>query len=216
MFKFRCLPILAGVAALGLAIASPAAKADVFDLTADHCSGGCGTSPFGSVTLTQDGTSVDFVVTLFNGNKFANTGAADGQAFKFNITGTVGAVTVTQNVPGQTLAFDTGAFNGDGTGNFSFGIACTTCGGGGSSAFTGPIMFSVAAATISQFISPNNLGNIFVADILSGTTGMTGPVAAVPAPVIGHGFLVLLAIGGVLFGGRLSESFKKRRLYGTA
>jgi hypothetical protein len=32
----------------------------------------------------------------------------------------------------------------------------------------------------------------------------------VPAPLIGHGLLVLLSIGGVLFGGRLVEKFKKR------
>jgi len=33
---------------------------------------------------------------------------------------------------------------------------------------------------------------------------------AVPAPVIGHGLLVLLAVGGVLFGGKLLESLKIR------
>jgi hypothetical protein len=36
--------------------------------------------------------------------------------------------------------------------------------------------------------------------------------AAVPAPVIGHGLLVFLAVGGVLFGGKLLEGFKTRRL----
>jgi len=38
-------------------------------------------------------------------------------------------------------------------------------------------------------------------------------ISDVPAPLIGHGLLVLLAIGGVLFGGRLSESLKKHRLH---
>jgi hypothetical protein len=33
----------------------------------------------------------------------------------------------------------------------------------------------------------------------------------IPAPLIGHGFLALLAIGGVLFGGKLLESLKKYR-----
>jgi hypothetical protein len=36
--------------------------------------------------------------------------------------------------------------------------------------------------------------------------------SAVPAPLIGHGLLVLLAIGGVLFGGKLLENLKKRHL----
>jgi hypothetical protein len=33
---------------------------------------------------------------------------------------------------------------------------------------------------------------------------------AMPAPVIGHGLLVLLAVGGVLFGGKLLDDLKKR------
>jgi hypothetical protein len=35
----------------------------------------------------------------------------------------------------------------------------------------------------------------------------------IPAPLIGHGFLTVLAIGGVLFGGKLLESLKKQRLH---
>jgi hypothetical protein len=35
----------------------------------------------------------------------------------------------------------------------------------------------------------------------------------VPAPVIGHGLLVLLAVGGVLFGGKLLDDLKKRILH---
>jgi hypothetical protein len=35
----------------------------------------------------------------------------------------------------------------------------------------------------------------------------------IPAPLIGHGLLALLAIGGVLFGGKLLETFKARDLH---
>jgi hypothetical protein len=42
-------------------------------------------------------------------------------------------------------------------------------------------------------------------------TGFVGE--AVPAPVIGHGLLVLFAVGGVLFGGKLLEGLKKRQLH---
>jgi hypothetical protein len=35
----------------------------------------------------------------------------------------------------------------------------------------------------------------------------------VPAPLIGHGLLVLLAVGGVLFGGKILESLKTRHLH---
>jgi hypothetical protein len=42
----------------------------------------------------------------------------------------------------------------------------------------------------------------------------TGPdtFITVPAPLIGHGLLALLAIGGVLLGKKLLENFKKRSL----
>src|SRR5215471_16600793 len=37
-------------------------------------------------------------------------------------------------------------------------------------------------------------------------------IVPVPAPIIGHGLLALLAIGGVLFSGKLWESLKRQRL----
>jgi hypothetical protein len=221
MVKSKSLLVVTGIAALlvtGLLVAAPA-QALMFDLTSDHCTGGCGPAGtvFGDVTLAQNGTTVDVTVDLFDSFKFAKTGAADFQAFKFNATGVVlGDMTVNQNDPGQTLAPQTGAFNGDGTGNFGFGIACTTCGNGGSDAFSTDIIFHVASATIADLTVPNNLGNTFVADILS-PNGNTGPVDAtvpVPAPLIGHGLLVLLAVGGVTFGAKLLERSKKHR--GTA
>src|SRR5215472_2306183 len=140
--------ILAGAVALasGLLAMAPA-QAVVFSFTSDHCSGGCGSPPFGSVTLTQNGTTVDVDVDLFGTNAFVKTGAADDQAFKFNATGVVlGDITVNQNNPGQTLAAQTGAFNGDGTGTFGFGVACTTCGNGASNKFSTDIIFHVASA----------------------------------------------------------------------
>jgi hypothetical protein len=41
----------------------------------------------------------------------------------------------------------------------------------------------------------------------------TNTTNVVPAPLIGHGLFALLAVGGVLFGGRLLESLKKRHLH---
>src|SRR5438477_11458911 len=147
-------PRLGAVAALlviGLLLAASSAQAIVFNLTSDHCTGGCGTPPFGTVTVTQNGTTVDITVDLATGYSFAKTGSADFQAFKFNGTGiTLADITVDQTVPGKLLIADTGAFNGDGTGNFSFGIACPTCGPGGSDAFSDDIVFHVAYATIGD------------------------------------------------------------------
>src|SRR5436309_1227605 len=112
--------------------------------------------------------------------------------------------TVDAHVPALIVA--TGAFNGDGTGNFSFGITCPSCGDGGAGAFTNDIVFHVANATIADLTAPNNLGNIFVADVLA-PNGNTGPVdvtaTVTTVPDSGSTFL-LLGVG--LFGIGLGAS----------
>lgn len=155
------LGLVAAFLVTGLLVAAPSAQADTFFFTSDHCTGGCGTPPFGTVTLTQNWTTVDVTVHLNSPNFFVKTGSADFQAFKFN---GVGIVLADITVDAHTLALvtATGAFNADGTGNFAFGIACTTCGGGASDQFNNDIVFHVANATIADLTAANNLGNIFV------------------------------------------------------
>ena len=180
--------LLAAITICGVgALSALPARAIVFDLTSDHCTGGCGTAPFGTVDVTQVGTGVHFVVDLANGPPnavgWAQTGAADFQLFKFNATGVVLTdISVIQTFAGQTLAGQTGAFNGDGTGTFSFGIACITC-GNGNLGISSNVDFTIANATIADVTAVNNLGNIFVADVL-GSNGNTGPVDASVASAI--------------------------------
>jgi hypothetical protein len=183
--------------AVGLVVAAPPAQAIVFDLTSDHCTGGCGTPPFGTVTLTQSGANVDITVHLFDTNQYVLTGAGDFQAFKFNATGVVLTdITIDPHTPALTAS--TGAFNGDGTGNFGFGITCPSCSSGGAGAFSGDISFHVANATIADLTAPNNLGIVFVVDMLSGTTGNTGPVdATIPTTSVPEPSTLLLLGSGL-------------------
>jgi len=189
----RSMHILAGAIALTIMLlgASSARASVIYNLTSDHCTGGCGTAPFGNITLNQTGTTVDVTVHLNSPNWFVKTGSADSQAFKFNATGVVlGDITVDSHIPGliKNEAAVPGGFDGDGTGQFTFGISCPSCGGGASDKFNNDIVFHVADASISDLTNVNNLGYVFVADILSdatlpGGTGNTGPVdATVPVP----------------------------------
>src|SRR5215510_5437375 len=176
-----------------VATATPA-SAITFQLTSDHCTGTCGTPPFGTVDVTQSGANVNITAVLAAGYSYAQTGAADGQIFKFNGIGVaLTDIVVGAHVP--ALAAATGALNGDGTGNFSFGINCPSC-GNGPTGFGGAVSFTVNNATIAEVTVPNNLGNIFVADIL-GVNGNTGPVD-VSTPPVGApepGTLTLLGTG---------------------
>jgi hypothetical protein len=189
-----------GIITAGLIGTAPSAQADtvVYNLTSDHCTGGCGTAPFGTVTLTTNGGNVDVTVDLNSGYSFVKTGAGDDQAFKFNGVGVVlGDITVDAHVP--VLVAATGAFNGDGGGDYDFGINCPSCAGGGAGAFSADITFHVANASIADLTQPNNLNQIFVADVLA-PNGNTGLVDVSGTPVPEPSSLLLIGSGFVLAG----------------
>ena len=204
---------LAAAVAVLVAGGATSASAIVFDLTSDHCTGGCGTAPFGTVDVTQVGANVNFVVDLANGPpntvSWAQTSQTDFQLFKFNASGVVvGDISITQTFAGQTLQANTGTFNGDGTGPFSFGISCTTC-GNGALGITSNLDFTIANATIADVTAGNPL-NIFVADVL-GTTGNTGPVD-VSTPPIGTPEPASTALLGLsLFGIGLVAALRRKK-----
>jgi len=219
--------IVFAVAVLGVALIATAtpAPAVTFDLTSCHVSRpgvigvDCGTQTnFGSVMLQQSGANVDVSVSLAGGNRFVETAAADQQLFKFN--GAAGAANITNtttlfppNAVAGGLQGTAGAFNGDDTGNFGFGVACAisaNCNGSSTPTFNG-LAFTVTNATIAQLTTPNNLGNIFVADVLLASNGLTGAVdvtgetgSVVPEAT------TLLMVGTALVG--LGGAWRRRQL----
>ena len=103
-----------------------------------------------------------------------------------------------------------GVFNGDGTGDFYYGVYWTGQDQGGGSNARSPLFeFSVAVGQISQSTSPlNDKGQLFVVDMLSGETGNTWPVDATTATVPEPGILILLGIAMSAVGAASWRIFK--------
>ena len=85
----------------------------------------------------------------------------------------------------------------NGTGSWGWGIGCASCAVGGGAAFPGPITFTVTNTTLAAMEVGHSVSGfgteLFVADILSGTTGATGDVDVnTPAHVPDGGATVML------------------------
>jgi hypothetical protein len=177
--KYRAIWLVA----TGLALLATNARASIiFNLNQDGCSGGCGTNPFATVTLTQlDPNTVLVTETLLHGDGFVQTGAGD--ALEFNLLNNP-KITISDLTPAFSIgpAPDTASAFGA----FDYSITCNPgCGKGGSHPNPGPLSFEVTLAdggnlSIGNFIA-NTHGYYFSSDIM-GTNGGTGNVASLGGP----------------------------------
>jgi len=234
MVKFKSLPILAGVAAIGaLALSVTAARADIFPITSDHCTpvppgvgclnGGSG----GNITVTQESANtVDVTVALASPvTGFASSSGGPNIVLfslpfsQITLEGDTPAFLGPNPPNAQTVLTANPLLSPDGAGSYSYGLACafvsTDCSGSVPGLGT-TLTFDVTAPGITPgSFTANSDGNFFAVDVI-GFNSNTGLVDShthiVPAPVIGHGLLVLLAVGGVLFGGKFLEKIKARNL----
>jgi hypothetical protein len=121
---------------------------------------------------------------------------------------------------------------GSSTNQFSVVFTIDNTGGGGSPFCQNPCTFTinppVDASNLPDFIGTgsltattmsSNASPSFLLDVTFTNTAVTytyTPVSAVPAPLIGHGYPILLAVGGILFGAKLLERRRNRCSFGTA
>lgn len=212
MRNIRWLTILS-IAAISVLL-TPAAHADTittYTLNIQNCSSGCGSGPFGTVTLDQvDANDVKVTFALQDANVFAISGAAD--PFGFNLDKTFTASTVVASSGKSFTLAGSDSFSGEGT--FSSIVKCSNCGGGTSGMVGGSITFTLTNAgglSAADFVADGS-GYFFGADtgtVVSGNVSGTGPVGsegpgstiATPEPstdvLLTAGLIGLIALAGL-------------------
>jgi hypothetical protein len=180
-------PLRTAAAALVLAASALPAfgQVAVYDLNSTDVAG-FGAPSYGTVTLTQNGTDVDFNVLLRGDLNFVTTGGPH-DLFAFNATGVAlgditnlavfaGGGTLQAVIPGADQPF----------GAFSFGINCTDCANGGPGQQQDPMTFKVLNSTLGDFALLSTGGSpnaYFAADAILTASGATGAVGAITAAV---------------------------------
>src|SRR5260370_9745737 len=116
------------LALLGLGSGGPA-LADTYSLTVDHCTGGCGTAPFGTIDVTQDGASTVLVDVNLNSTAFVSTGLPGSLGFDLLGNPTISVSNLTSGW--SLLSASAGSLRFDGFGNLDYALECGVSGNGG-------------------------------------------------------------------------------------
>jgi hypothetical protein len=128
----------------------------------------------------------------------SSSGFLSQTLFEFQFTAPTAGSLVIDHDDGVSLFVDSGTGNSPGPTNLlnPDDAKPTT------PANTEPVNLTAGTVYDLFYTSANNLPEVLHTDF-----------EPTPAPLIGHGLLALLAVGGVLFGGKLLETFKARRLH---
>lgn len=191
------------LAVMMLAASQVANASVIYYFTSDHCTGGCipaGTATAGTVTLDQVGGNVTVSVQLtLPGSYFVTTGAGDDMYFKFNGAPSLASITsISGSTPMSAYQSATPlSFCGDGGGCFTWGIGPTTY-LNGNNPDGNLLSFTVVGSTIAALTQPNNLGQIFVADIFG--DGVTGLVDVSGPPSVPDGGTTISLLGLAMLG----------------
>ena len=200
--------IFSGFAVLaGLFVFGSAAHATSFTFNCDQ-SGSCsGANNFGSISLTQNGSNVDVLVTITAGY-FVTTG--NHHAFSFNITGAP-AITVLNLSPANTFVVG-GAGSNPPFGSFNYTIDCTICQGGQAPGGGTSLSFTVSKTgggtlLVSDFATNGAGGFSFASDICitglpagaacTGAVGSNGDPSKNPAPTTPEPTSAVLLLSGL-------------------
>ena len=218
MNRFTFKAMVAGLLITGASVGfSSIASASTltYNLTTNDCSSGCGSGPFGTVTVSSiSSTEVSVNLTLAANEVFAVTGAGD--ALLFDLTGnpTISISNLTTGFSADRIASG-GSIHAGGTGHWQYDIVCSGCGNGTSSPnLSGPINFDVTVAggiTPASFIQNDN--SLFFATDIGVSNGRggysTGDVAAPSVSATPLPAALPLFIGGLGMIGLLSRRRKR-------